>query len=455
MEGSNPSWNQNLVLNVVPKKDPKSETSHRSITMEDIVEGELAGELLYLNLFDELTYDMNLDDRDRKTMIHKRIERNWLGSVSIPFSTIHERVKIDGVFTLQMPPVTLGYERDKSQIENAVLIGIDTTTNSTLVHLFITMEPPLPQPSMMKLHFSSREEDIVLRYINTWQTNLSLRHVNSRGRLVLCTALDLDGNTTLVTRFVKPQNPPSGPYGSSVERIIRFVSRVPYLPSRVLLSADGPGLWSTTNQLLEIRAGDGIEHATLLCNLLLGLNKTKLQGSRDGIASSESLDKAEQNGKKSKSSDLSDERRVYVVLGKGYEGNVAYVLLKERVEITLKPNLEQTKIEGLSNSLQRMVSTPIGATPSTTAGAAQVSTRTSFSLINPVTGESYSAGDPHIPLKEIGCIFNDENMWANIQQSAHPGSINWDLNLQKCWVPLITRTSPKIDLASIQVGAIR
>jgi coiled-coil and C2 domain-containing protein 2A len=248
----------------------------RGITLEDIVEGELAGELLYFNLFDEITFDMNIDDREKGKRINKRIERNWLGTVSIPFSTIHERIKIDGVFSLQMPPVTLGYERDASQIENAVLIGIDTTTNNTLVHLFITLDPPLPQPSLLKLHFQSIESDLVLRYINNWKANLSLHQANTRGRLIMCTALDLDGKTTLVNRFIKPQNPPPGQFGSSVERIIRFVSRVPYLSSRILLGADGPGLWSTTRQLLEIRAGDGVEHAILLCNLLLGLNRYDL-----------------------------------------------------------------------------------------------------------------------------------------------------------------------------------
>jgi len=52
---------------------------------------------LYLHLFDETIVDLLEDDRMRETNIHQRLERNWLGSLHIPFSTLYFNSKVGGV----------------------------------------------------------------------------------------------------------------------------------------------------------------------------------------------------------------------------------------------------------------------------------------------------------------------------------------------------------------------
>lgn len=49
---------------------------------------------IYISLFDEVVVDILRDDRQRETNIHHRIEKKWLGSFVIPFSTLHERERV-------------------------------------------------------------------------------------------------------------------------------------------------------------------------------------------------------------------------------------------------------------------------------------------------------------------------------------------------------------------------
>lgn len=43
---------------------------------------------LYCQLYDETVVDLLEDDRQRDTNIHHRLQRHWLGSLQIPFSSL-------------------------------------------------------------------------------------------------------------------------------------------------------------------------------------------------------------------------------------------------------------------------------------------------------------------------------------------------------------------------------
>ena len=58
---------------------------------------------LHLHLFDEVTVDL-VDANDDSSQVHQRIEKKWLGSLSIPFSSLYKNTRIEGTFKLHSPP---------------------------------------------------------------------------------------------------------------------------------------------------------------------------------------------------------------------------------------------------------------------------------------------------------------------------------------------------------------
>ena len=56
-------------------------------------------------------------------------------------------------------------------------------------------------------------------------------------------------------------------------------------------------------------------------------------------------------------------------------------------------------------------------------------------LWNAQTGQVYKSDDPACPLTSIGCIFDDKNIWANVQPFERPAELGWDLEDPKQWRP--------------------
>ena len=54
-------------------------------------------------------------------------------------------------------------------------------------------------------------------------------------------------------------------------------------------------------------------------------------------------------------------------------------------------------------------------------------------LWNASTGRVYSVTDSALPLSSVGCVFNDANVWANIQTSSSPAGVDWRLDDPTKW----------------------
>jgi coiled-coil and C2 domain-containing protein 2A len=268
----------------------------------------------------------------------------WLGSLSIPLISIIEQVRLDGMFLLNMPHLPTHYKRQTTEGQQTIQMDKEITHNdSTYLHLYATVDPPFIQAPLENLKYSSDEPTEIVQIAQRWTQQLQKEFKNRQVQLLV---MDLSGKLVFLSRYITPQLVPKEL--TTMKAIIRFVSLIPHVSSKSLISTSST-VWPTSHQFLQIGAGDVYEHAILACNLL----KRWIMDEH-----------------------LEKNYKIYIVLGQGIpEGPTAYVLIKESLNI-----------EGQKGKLGN------------------------YKLLNPVTGQIYLHTDLLCSLNHVSCVFDEKNV---------------------------------------------
>lgn len=266
--GPNPTWNQQIQLQFKPLNNDFSPDSMRRVR-----------DSLHLHLFDEVLVDL-VEEEQRATEVHQRIEHRWMGSLSIPFTSIYQNTRIEGTFRLHSPPVLLGYERLGQTVQHLGWRPASPTEGglereATYLNIYLTLEPALNVPEPVREKLECEEEDGIVETCERWSRALNSAYPH---RYINPLVIDVNGRSVLMTRYLRGIAPPSE-VGSSnedvsaAEAVAWFVSTIPYLPSNALFPGLGD-IWPTSEHFLQMMVGSELEHAVLLANYFLGMEKT-------------------------------------------------------------------------------------------------------------------------------------------------------------------------------------
>eukprot|EP00742_Colponemidia_sp_Colp-10_P008183 GILJ01008844.1.p1 GENE.GILJ01008844.1~~GILJ01008844.1.p1 ORF type:complete len:1598 (-),score=270.09 GILJ01008844.1:58-4851(-) len=406
IDSANPEWNQILEIPFIPPARDWSPENLKNTTSQ-----------IYFLLFDELRVGSAGDDREQDTTTFRR-ERRFLGSFSIPFTTLYfNPPRMEGQFRLNRPLTLLGYQpqtlqanplitsdpyarmhMDYGQLQQMqnlppVQRSYDTSGNfhnaPTYLNVVMTLDPLLSLPIEPKIQvFPGFEEKKLLlfgtRFVSSVKSTSSVAK-----RYVAVFGTNISGQSVFICRYICPLAPPADiiqrndPH--ALEKAVRFVSLIPFVEDWQAF-ADLGDLWCTSQEFLDLRAGDFEEHAILLCNYFLWL---------DGLDS---------------------KYKSYVVLGTGVpEGNTCYVLRK---------HIDTGDAELWNASTGEVFTYRTGISPES---------RSIWG--NLFGGTNRPKSDGKCPLINVGCVFNAENVWVNIQPSGEPASMTFDLNNKKRWKP--------------------
>lgn len=68
------------------------------------------------------------------------------------------------------------------------------------------------------------------------------------------------------------------------------------------------------------------------------------------------------------------------------------------------------------------------------------------------SGRVFSASDARVEMCSVGMLFNEQNLWANVQTKFEPWQISWNISDDKCWRPFFSAAFPQRQVASVQMS---
>ena len=116
------------------------------------------------------------DNRERDNFKILMLERVWLGSFSVPLSSIYISGGIVGSFQVRLPRMHFGYEVEaKDEV-------MQFSESECLLHVSLSLDPLVStRPDTLKYKFVPGESEKLLDYASEWQK----KHSNNRRKVLV------------------------------------------------------------------------------------------------------------------------------------------------------------------------------------------------------------------------------------------------------------------------------
>ena len=391
VEGVHPDWNEMIEIPIFPQHD------------EFFTDAELTGskDMLYFSLFDEIK---NVRSDIEQDTIRK--ERRFLGSFSLPLLTVFQNPpRLEAMVKLNRPSIIFGYY---TSLHNLFQLAQEEEPNKqgvnpevpTFMSLSISLDPPIALPNQNEYEYYPGFEDIKLLISGTkWVKDLKSSDLYTN-RVIKLFVENAKGESVFVPRYLYPQRPPETVVNLvarpntevAIENVAHFVSLIPFIADTQAFN-ELPDMWCTSQEFIDMGAGDYEEHAVLLCNYFNYIDREQ------------------------KRSDYES----YLVLGKGIpEGFSCY---------TLRRNKKTNHVE-IWNSV----------TGEVYFFGNETYQRSCLCIPCP-QGERVGDHDASCPLKEIGCVISQNNIYINLQPTGDPSSTLFNFDNDSYWMPFLSESS--------------
>ena len=214
--GPHPKWNEKMTCKFTP-------TGPMGRLFEPANLCQIQDKITF-SLFDEVTYDMAVAEHKYRKAKADRKEKRFLGSFSIPFTTIYMEGKVQGNMRVNRPEVNLGYGQssfaeamgrstaasaaEMTDEEMDVMDLNQRAEEATYVTIMATLNPVLSIPETKSEQYAPGEGANLKHKVKKYQEALNKQWKRNKvERQLECLALTLEGESALICKFLRKQRP--------------------------------------------------------------------------------------------------------------------------------------------------------------------------------------------------------------------------------------------------------
>ncbi|KAJ8715865.1 hypothetical protein PYW08_013150 [Mythimna loreyi] len=406
--GCHPSWSHTLKLNT--KLEPLSS--------------------IHINIFDE--YKANIvegfseEDHSNKT-VHYRYFNKWLGTLEVPLYAVLTLGTLRGTFKITTPPLLFGYETLQTKESTSLIpeitqlmkkdtafITLEITTNLSHLGGLHAYNQPLP---------SSIEDDYLIKHLNNFVTEYTNEFPM---RNISLTFIDSAGTNKCVTQFLQPipfperDFIPKNPRGdSAVSKSSAFSKSSSSSGRRRELDVDGVGQ-EERDSIYSAREGDNLAKMMNACLRYVSLipSYEVTESHAVTLLGLELLKVL--HGSPLDHTILLASYFIYlgikcwVAVGLGLpRGHSSFVLIKYDLT-TRRLVLENDQLFRSRGFLNK-------------------SDGYTWYVCDASSGARYELRDVGCPLKTVDYVFDNENIWVNVQASQDCENMAFDFTRSSDW----------------------